>query len=175
MMDFEASPSMTDEHLPDARDFDAFHPFIKGVFSQWHKTPFSLAGRDFNTAEQWMMYCKAILFKDHATAEKIMAADDPSEQKRLGALVTPFDQAIWDRWKVEIVYAGNAAKFAQNGGAARQLRGTGHAMLVEANIRDWVWGVGLGIDDPKVKQPTEWRGSNLLGRILTYVRSNLEV
>jgi ribA/ribD-fused uncharacterized protein len=174
MLDFVGTPLVTDAHLPVATEFDAFHPFIRGVFSQWHTTPFNLADREFSTAEQWMMFCKATLFEDHKRAEAILATDDPSVQKRLGALVTPFDQTIWDQWKVEIVYTGNVAKFTQNAGAARQLLRTGNTMLVEANVRDWVWGVGLALDDPKVMQPKEWRGSNLLGRILTLVRSSLQ-
>ncbi|KEO86650.1 GTP cyclohydrolase [Erythrobacter sp. JL475] len=174
MPDYAAFPSVTEEHLPTADSFDAFHPFIKGVFSQWHMTPFEIEGRDFVTAEQWMMFCKAMLFEDHERAEEIMATDDPSLQKRLGTLVTQFDQTVWDRWKVQIVYTGNKAKFTQNPGAARQLLQTAPAMLVEANVRDWIWGVGLAIDDPRAKQPSEWRGTNLLGRILTYLRSELD-
>lgn len=174
MLEFAGSPSLTVENLPVATEFSDFHPFIKGVFSQWHQTPFNLADKDFSTAEQWMMYCKSTRFEDRKRAEEILATSDPAIQKRLGALVTPFDQAVWDRWKVEIVYRGNLTKFRQNAGAARQLRQTGGAMLVEANVRDWIWGVGLAIDDPKVALPHEWRGANLLGRILTCVRTDLD-
>ncbi|MBX7495428.1 NADAR family protein [Qipengyuania sp. 6B39] len=174
MFDFVSSPTLTEEQLPNADAFDAFYPFIKGVFSQWHVTPFNLDGRTFATAEQWMMFCKAMLFRDHERAEQILATEDPSMQKRLGSLVSPFDQATWDRWKIEVVYNGNKAKFSQNPGAARQLLQTAPAMLVEANVRDWIWGVGLSLDDPKTKQPNEWRGTNLLGRILTKVRSELD-
>ena len=120
-----------------------------------------------------MMFCKATLFEDIERAEQIMATEDPSIQKRLGTYVVQFDQTVWDRWKVEIVFKGNKAKFSQNPGAARQLLQTNPAMLVEANARDWIWGVGLAIDDPRAKQPSEWRGTNLLGRILTLVRSEL--
>ena len=38
--------------LPLPGAFSAFHPFIKGVFSQWHPTGFELDGRQFVTAEQ---------------------------------------------------------------------------------------------------------------------------
>lgn len=174
MLDFNTSPTLTAEQLPQASDYAAFQPFIKGVFSQWHVTPFNLCDRSFVTAEQWMMFCKATLFEDRERAEQIMGTDDPSMQKRLGALVTPFDQSIWDRWKIEIVYTGNKAKFAQNPGAARQLLQTNPAMLVEANVRDWIWGVGLAIDNPDASEPSKWRGTNFLGRILTLVRSQLD-
>lgn len=66
--------------------------------------------------------------------------------------------------------AGSRAKFAQNAGAARQLRATAPVMLVEANSRDWIWGSGIALDQPGVSDPAQWKGSNLLGRILTQVR-----
>lgn len=161
------------DDLPDPAAFEAFIPFIKGVFSQWHHTPFTLDGEPFVTAEQWMMYAKALLFKDAERAQQIAQTDDPALQKRLGQQVEGFDQAEWDRWKIEIVYRGNLAKFSQNAGAARQLHNTGHAMLVEANPRDWIWGIGRAMDDPDGHVPANWRGLNLLGRILTKIRQDL--
>lgn len=74
---------------------------------------------------------------------------------------------------MDIVHQGNLAKFGQNEGARRQLLGTAPAMLVEANPRDWVWGAGLSESDAGIGRPSEWRGTNLLGRILTLVRQEL--
>lgn len=159
--------------LPLPGDFRTFHPFIKGVFSQWHPAGFELGGQHFVTAEQWMMVQKAQLFDDHVRAEAIMRASDPAEQKRQGQQVARFDQARWDACKLDIVYRGNLAKFDQNPGALRQLLNTGDAMLVEANPRDWIWGIGLAINDPAVHQPGVWRGANFLGRILTLIRQGL--
>jgi ribA/ribD-fused uncharacterized protein len=167
------APAIGGADLPDPLSFETFAPFIKGVFSQWHHTAFSLDGMDFVTGEQWMMYAKARLFKDAERARQITLTDDPGVQKRLGQQVEGFDQAEWDRWKIEIVYRGNLAKFSQNAGAARQLRNTGDAMLVEANPRDWIWGIGRAMDDPGGHGPANWLGLNLLGRILTKVRQDL--
>jgi ribA/ribD-fused uncharacterized protein len=161
------------QDLPDPGQFSTFHPFLKGVFSQWHDTPFKLEGLEFATAEQWMMFGKARLFGDEAMADAILATLDPSLQKRLGQQVGSFEQGLWDAHKVDIVYRGSVAKFSQNDGARRQLAGTGQAMLVEANPRDWIWGCGLSADDPAINRPEDWRGENLLGRILTAVRAEL--
>lgn len=169
--DSRRHPTAPDLPAPDR--FTAFHPFIRGVFSQWHLTSFCIDGVVFNTAEQWMMVNKAILFGDRERATAIMGSDDPAEQKRLGQMVRNFDGPTWDRHKVAVVHEGNAAKFAQNRGAARQLMATAPAMLVEANPRDWVWGCGLAVDDPRVATPAEWPGENLLGRVLTSVREQL--
>ncbi len=166
-------PLIFEKDLPTPEQFGSFHPFIKGVFSQWHPTPFEIDGLSLVTAEQWMMLSKARLFGDEEAAQAILATNDPDRQKRLGQAVRGFDQELWDHWKVSFVYEGSLAKFGQNEGAARQLRATGDAMLVEANPRDWIWGVGLGVNEPTVHSPSEWKGSNLLGRILTKVRFQL--
>ncbi|PZO08525.1 MAG: DUF1768 domain-containing protein [Alphaproteobacteria bacterium] len=165
---------MEEADLPSPESYSSFTPFIKGVFSQWHATDLTLNGERYCTAEQWMMVSKARLFDDHIAAALILETDDPAKQKRLGQTVQNFQSSVWDKAKLGIVFAGNYAKFSQNKGAARQLLSTAPAMLVEANPRDWIWGVGLAIDDPQVGDPSCWRGSNLLGRILTKVRSELE-
>jgi ribA/ribD-fused uncharacterized protein len=167
------APTVSMSDLPAAGAFARFEPFLKGVFSQWHRTPFTLHSRHFATAEQWMMFGKAELFGDAPRAAAILEAEHPAQQKRLGQHVAGFDQETWDRWKVEIVMQGNRAKFRQNPGAARQLLATGDAMLVEANTRDWVWGAGVSADDPRLQHPSQWPGVNLLGRILVRVREEL--
>lgn len=169
----DGKPDISEDDLPTPSAFSRFHPFLKGVFSQWHATPFVIDGRRFDTAEQWMMFRKALLFDDQARAAAILATPDPAEQKRLGQRVEAFEQESWDRWKVDIVHRGSVAKFSQNDGAKRQLVATGNAMLVEANPRDWIWGCGLSADDPAIIHPAEWKGANLLGRVLTHVRERL--
>ena len=167
------SEPVTEADLPDPSQFSCFHPFIKGIFSQWHPTPFVVEGEAFVTAEQWMMVSKARLFDDMEGAAAIMATPDPAEQKRLGQTVRGFSPDDWRANRIVIVHRGNLEKFRQNDGAARQLRNTAPAMLVEANPRDWNWGNGLQIDDPANQDPSLWKGDNLLGRILTLIRDEI--
>ena len=167
------SEPATEADLPDPLRFTSFHPFITGVFSQWHPAPFVVEGEAFVTAEQWMMAGKARLFGDMDAASAIMATPDPATQKRLGQTVRGFSADAWRDNRIAIVHRGNLEKFRQNDGAARQLRNTAPAMLVEANPRDWNWGNGLHIDDPANLDPALWKGDNLLGRILTLIRDQI--
>jgi len=167
------SVGLTAADLPEPSAFSRFHPFIKGVFSQWHPTTFVVDGETFVTAEQWMMVQKARLFDDPDIALRIMSTDDPAQQKRLGQAVRGFDHDVWLENRIGIVHRGNLEKFRQNDGAARQLKATAPAMLVEANPRDWNWGNGLLVDDPDNQNPEAWKGTNLLGRILTRVRDEI--
>ena len=148
-------------------------PFLKGFLSQWHPSIFEVEGRQFNCAEQYMMFKKACLFEDDLMAGKIMAAANPADQKRLGQQVRNFQPDAWDQHKMEIVFDGNLAKFSQNAGLRKKLKATGDALLVEANPKDIIWGVGLAENDPEISDPKAWRGQNLLGEILMRVRSTL--
>ena len=107
---------LTVQDLPDPKVYDRFHPFLSGVFSQWHPAGFEIEGQAFGCGEQWMMVSKARLFGDEGRAAAIMATADPAEQKRHGQLVEGFESAVWDAWKVEIVHRGDLAKFTQNPG-----------------------------------------------------------
>ncbi|MEL7216796.1 MAG: NADAR family protein [Pseudomonadota bacterium] len=173
MINLPPTPTLQESDLPNAEDFESFHPFIKGIFSQWHHTPFEVYGLRFVCAEQYMMAAKASLCRDEAIFDQVMRTDDPAVHKRLGSQIKQFDHEGWNAWRLDIVMTANTAKFAQNAGAARQLRNTAPAMLVEANPRDWNWGNGLQIDDPANQNPKQWRGTNFLGRILTLVRQRI--
>ena len=120
-----------------------------------------------------MMAQKAALFGDEETRKKIMAAGHPREYKALGRDVKPFDAAAWDREKYGIVLQGNLAKFSQNPELLAFLLGTGDAILVEASPYDAVWGVKLPADDPRIHNPREWKGENLLGFALMETRDRL--
>ena len=120
-----------------------------------------------------MMAQKAILMSDISTYEKIMAADNPKDYKALGREVQHFNAAMWDHAKYNVVLTGNLAKFSQNPDLFEFLDSTGNSVLVEASPYDGIWGVRLGIDDPRIKNPNEWLGENLLGFVLMETRDIL--
>lgn len=142
-------------------------------FSQWHPCTFVAHERTFGCAEQYMMHGKALLFGDAETAEAILAAPHPRQHKALGRKVKPFDDAVWKREREAIVLAGNRAKFTQNPALLEVLLATKGTTLVEASPYDRIWGIGLAATDPRAQDPAQWRGQNLLGKILTQLRDEL--
>jgi ribA/ribD-fused uncharacterized protein len=142
-------------------------------FSQWYPCTFVVDGNTYSCAEQYMMRGKAVLFGDHAIAAQILAAPHPRDHKALGRKVASFDDAIWRREREAIVLAGNRAKFTQNPELRALLVATRGTELVEASPRDRIWGIGLGADDPRARDRAQWRGANLLGKILTALRDEL--
>ncbi len=140
-------------------------------FSNWYPRTFVIEGVRYNCVEQYMMAKKAILFGDVTIYQQIMQTEDPGKCKDLGKLVRGFDPATWDSCKYEIVYNGNYAKFTQNPDLMAKLKATGDAVMAEASPGDTIWGIGMTADDPKAKQPDQWQGENLLGKILMEIRS----
>lgn len=153
-------------------------------FSQHHPASFVIKGVTFTSTEQFMMYCKAKLFNDENAAIRILKVNEegvvkdflerksPREViltdsslftewknqqkrlKRLGRTVCNFDLDVWEKCREKYVLIGNVAKFKQNLYLQKQLLNTG--------------------DAPLAKDSTQWKGENLLGKILTNVREHIK-
>ncbi len=145
----------------------------KGCLSQWWPCSFVVDDQSFASAEHYMMWRKALLFDDSSTALRVLAAASPAEAKALGREVSGYDDAAWAAVRLEIVIAGNLAKFGQDPALRSYLLGTGSRILVEASPLDRVWGIGLEASDPRASDPASWLGLNLLGEALMEVRSRL--
>ena len=144
-----------------------------GCFSQWYQSPFIVEGIQYTTAEQYMMSRKALLFHDYEILDRILDQKNPYECKMLGKQVRGFKGHIWNEYKEDIVYRANLAKFSQNYDIQEILLKTRNATLAEASPYDRIWGIGRSANDPKSKDPTFWKGENLLGQALMRVREEL--
>lgn len=144
-----------------------------GYLSNWYLSPFTIDGKHFSSAEQFMMYSKAICFSDEAVAAQILATDNVAEIKALGRQVSNYDEHIWNGIRQIVVYEGLMAKFSQNKDLKDKLKATGQAILAECAVRDLIWGVGLSMKDPRRFDKSKWRGKNLLGYTLMMVRERL--
>ena len=83
---------------------------IHSPFSQWHPAKFDIEEMEFNCAEQYFMYIKALTFGDKELATKIMDTPNPKLQKALGRRVRNFDKFTWKTKCCQGVKAGNFAK-----------------------------------------------------------------
>jgi len=145
-----------------------------GCLSQWWLSAFvDEEAIRYTSAEQYMMYRKAILFNDAAIAKEILARTNPFMIKNLGRRIANFNATIWDNAKFDIVVKANQLKFAQNTELFIFLLLTQDKILVEASPVDCVWGIGLDEHNPDRFYPDRWKGENLLGKALMQARELL--
>ncbi len=122
--------------------------------------PFVHNGYQYNCSDQYMMYMKAILFKDYNVAEMIMEQSHPRKQKFLGRQVRGFDADIWNAECKDIMVPGLVSKFMQDPYPLQTLLETEDAIIAEASPTDKIWGIGLSEDDPRAQNPANWDGTN---------------
>lgn len=146
--------------------------FWGGIFSNWYKSPFTYNGVKYNTAEQFMMHQKALLFGDHVIGDAIMSTTHPSEQKALGRQIKNYDDAQWSEKRFGIVKEGVRAKFEQNLRLKKELVENRGYEFVEASPEDRIWGIGFNAVQA-LDNKSKW-GLNLLGRLYTELANELE-
>ena len=152
-----------------------FHEYEEyGCFSNWYHADFDYAGQHYENSEQFMMYHKVLMFGKYDLAEQIMQTGDPAKCKKIAGQKFPeFDSELWEKTCFTIVKRGVKAKFAQNSDILKVLLETGNALLAECSPYDKKWGIGIDINDPQRFVIADWKGKNLLGRVLMEVREEL--
>jgi len=93
--------------------------------------------------------------------------------KALGRNVFPFEEVIWERVVCTVAVEAIYQKFSQNKGIRGELLETGDRLIAEATTNDRVWGIGLNVGDRRCQDPSQWKGSNLLGWALMEARGRL--
>lgn len=144
-----------------------------GYLSNWYLSQFTLGKIKFSSMEQFMMYQKAMCFRDDDIAMKILNAEDASSIKELGRQVAGYNENYWNGIRQIMVYEGLLAKFSQNENLKQQLLGTKNAILAECAVKDHIWGIGLSMNNPDRFDRGKWQGQNLLGYTLMMVRDKL--
>ena len=153
------------------------------IFCQWYAHPFFVNGRKYDTAEQYMMSEKALLFGDLDSYKAIMNEPSPKICKQLGRQVKNFDSSVWNAAFKEIIFHGNLGKLQSDNEFMEALLSTGDAVLIEASPLDDIYGAGMSKDhllnpDGTLKVlPQEWhkkgetkQAENNLGFVLMGLR-----
>lgn len=150
-------------HLPEEEN---------GYLSNWYPSDFSIRDIEFSSMEQFLMYSKALLFKDTDVAQQIMQTHNPAEIKKLGREVKGFKEPIWAANRFQICIEGLRAKFCQNKELQERLLRTS-GRFAECTAHDYVWGIGCSMNDPNRLVCSNWNGMNLLGIALEQVYNEL--
>jgi hypothetical protein len=120
------------------------------------------------------MFLKAVFFNDMDMATNIIVAGkDPRTAKKLGGQVKNFKESEWAKVRYSKMYLAVRLKFESNQKLRKQLLNTGDKILVEGTPFDPIWGVMLKWDDDRILDEKNWKGQNLLGKVLMKVREDL--
>lgn len=144
-----------------------------GFLGNWYLSEFTVDGIVFTSMEQFMMYKKAVCFNDSEIAKQILETNDVACIKKLGRLVSGYNDSVWNGIRQIVVYEGLIAKFSQNDELRKKLKDTQDAILAECAVQDRIWGIGLSMNDSNRQYLEQWNGQNLLGYTLMMVRDRL--
>lgn len=145
-----------------------------GYLSNWFLSDFEKDGVHFSSMEQYMMYQKAVLFKDSEIALQIMSTSDVGKIKAFGRSVRNYEETVWNGVRQIIIYEGLIEKFAQNNELRELLLATQQHILAECAVQDRIWGIGLSMKDENRFDMSKWNGQNLLGFSLMKVREQIQ-
>jgi ribA/ribD-fused uncharacterized protein len=154
------------------------HIYFWGSYlSNWIPADLSIkfSGHTFTNSEQLFMYLKAVSFHDEETADRIVKEGTyPKAAKELGRQVKNYDEKQWATLRENAMYTAVSAKFASNRELQEKLLDTGNKILVEGTPMDPVWGVMVHWKDDRILDERNWKGKNLLGKVLMRVRQDLK-
>ncbi|KAI1375709.1 hypothetical protein F4677DRAFT_446338 [Hypoxylon crocopeplum] len=148
----------------------------------------------YPTAEHYLQYHRAVLFRDVAAAHEILSRGSPHDAQRLGRAAqgnSAEAKATWHRERDRIARAANECKFTQPVGPfnfppwflinAKQmaamkepkaaLLATGDRQLLLAAPMDKHWGIGYW--EKRAWARREKWGDNILGKILMDIRKQI--
>ena len=148
------------------------------IYSNFYPAEFEMEGNHFYWSEQAFMWLKAVTFGADDIANELLAMTPekhtPLECKKLGSRIKNFDDIIWTAKSYDAMVTAVYKKFSQNPTLLKQLLDTNDRILVEASPYDKIWGIGMSETDKDAQDVSNWKGQNLLGKVLMDVRKELK-
>ena len=157
-----------------------------GQFSNFYYAPFVFNMPNFcypstcwkqtivcEVAEKAIMLVKAALMEDRIIFEEIIKTEDPAAIKKLGQRVSNLSQQKWDEHVEAVAFEVTKQKFESSIDLRDHLLSTESHILAEASPDDRIWGIGIDINDPRLQDPSQWKGRNILGNALMKTRLHL--
>ena len=156
--------------------YDNHVAFFGSAFSNFYPCKFEESGIVWKSSEQCFMAKKAAYFDDFEIYDMILESNTPKEAKKLGRQVRNFDAEKWSEVCFEKMYEAVYAKFSQNNDLKELIlspnfEGKG---FIEGSPFDAIWGVKMSWQNPDIDKEENWKGQNLLGKVLNKVRENLK-
>lgn len=156
--------------------YDKHVAFFGSGFSNFYPCTFIENGITWKSSEQCFMAKKAEFFGDSEMYEAIINTDSPRKAKSFGRKVKNFDADKWSEVSFQKMYEACFAKFSQNDDLknfilSEDFKGKG---FIEGSPFDAIWGVKMDWRNSDIDDENNWKGKNLLGKVLDKVRDDLK-
>ena len=144
---------------------------LNSVFSNFHATEVKIEGQTYSCNDQYFQYAKALLFGNNETAANILQETDPYKINSLGKKAKGDRKQVWNEKAFDVLKHVNKVKYSQNPDAKAALRNTDQRKIGEASpdVR-----FGAGVSSSFATDETNWTGKNMMGKILTDIRTELK-
>jgi ribA/ribD-fused uncharacterized protein len=136
---------------------DVFAQNVRGAASSQVPNPFD----EYN--QQHEQFTNSVFWQ-------VLESTSPQHIKSLGRRTPNFNEEVWTKASKAVVIAASLARAEVNPALSDIYKSAWNAAdnaprhhFVEASPVDNVWGVGLGREDPKIRDRKLWKGENRLG------------
>ena len=136
--------------------------------------PITIDETQYMCNEMFIQQQKALIFGDVKKAEMIMKSTEPKEMKELGRKIEGYKDSVWKERAPYVIMTCNREKVYAYKEIQDYLLKTGNRVLGEATP-DPFFGIGIHIGDPAVLNRNEWPGKNVMGNVLTELRSEVQM
>ena len=141
--------------------------------SNMYHTTFTVDKQEYNSVEQYYQHCKCIVNGKSDKAEEILKAKTSWEAMKIGKQVKVGEQ--WSQTEGrKILEKGILAKASECEEFIHLLKAKKDKIFAEATHHK-LYGTGLPLGNKENKDPTKWRGKNLMGELLTELVKHLRL
>lgn len=128
----------------------------------------------YHSAKQAIFAELAKLFGDQENLEKIMSSETADEITYSVKNISDENATKWNEAIKKLMYDVNLAKFNQYAELSGRLIETRNAIIGAYEPNDTLIGIGIASENPLAKNPINWAGQNILGKVLMEIRETLK-
>ena len=129
-------------------------------------------GRKYCSSEQAYQHTLALFHREKGIAKEIMLEVNPHAIKDLGGRIVK--SKAWEDQKVDVMYDILLAKAACSQAFRLALTAEDPKVIFVEAVCDDFWGSGLPYIATCSTSPGKWTGANIMGKLLSRLRGNLQ-
>ena len=142
--------------------------FWGSEYSNWYREEIDMGWGKFSSGEQALMYIKCYMHGQLDYCNKVLSEHNPRKLKAIGQAMPGYSESLWASKRLSVMVSILIEKFESSQRLRTLLLDDYFAKrrFVEASPQDVIFGVGISERDDTILDPTNWKGTNILGTSL---------